>query len=154
MTFFWLVGGKVIGWCPRNLELIPKSPFSTWVVAPVPGCMAVVSISFTSQGSFFCSIKQKNHVTMSGLQTGPRETKYSSRCVMPINYHSSWVNSMATSWNFSSFLRSCHFLFFLLSVFFCLINVMLRNHISILRVSLCSQHTHRQKDLEMPKAPA
>lgn len=35
MTFFWLVGGKVTGWCPRDLGL-SLVPSSTWVGAFVP----------------------------------------------------------------------------------------------------------------------
>lgn len=34
-----------------------------------------------------------------------------------------------------------------------LLGIMLRNHISILKISLCSQHTHRRKDLERLKTP-
>ena len=30
VTFFWLVGGEVTGWCSRNLELSLKLPSSTW----------------------------------------------------------------------------------------------------------------------------
>ena len=36
VTFFWLVGGEVTGWCPRTLVLSWKLPSSTWVEALVP----------------------------------------------------------------------------------------------------------------------
>ena len=36
VTFFWLVGGEVIGWCSRNLVLNLKLSSSTWVGALVP----------------------------------------------------------------------------------------------------------------------
>ena len=33
VTFLWLVGGEVTGWCYRNLVLNMKIPSSTWVPA-------------------------------------------------------------------------------------------------------------------------
>ena len=33
VTFLWLVGGEVTGWCSRNLVLNLKIPSSTWVPA-------------------------------------------------------------------------------------------------------------------------
>ena len=36
VTFFWLPGGEVTGWCSRNLMLSLKLPSSTWVGTLVP----------------------------------------------------------------------------------------------------------------------
>lgn len=37
VTFFWLVGGEIAGWCSRNVVLRLKLPSSTWLEALVPG---------------------------------------------------------------------------------------------------------------------
>ena len=36
VIFFGLVGGKIVGWCSRNLAITLKLPVSTWVIALDP----------------------------------------------------------------------------------------------------------------------
>ena len=53
VTFFWLVGGEVTGWCSRTLVLGLKLPSSTWVGALVPielrDCIRLFCISMEEE---------------------------------------------------------------------------------------------------------